>query len=214
MTSQRTSSAAEVLLINTICFGPFIGWSAYELISGVRHIVFDDRRLYTIVAIEVVAGAIAALLLRRFGWRFSEFGLRFSMPETIGGSILLLAYSLVGALTYGIAHAVSGRELDKYVKVETHVGWIALVVTLLVNPLFEELFEVAYNLRALERYGPAFAISVSALIRFACHLYQGPMASVTILPLGILFAAAYWRWRRLWPLVFAHAVADTLGFLS
>ena len=214
MTEKRLRPGLEVPLINLICFGPFMAWSTFEMLSGVRHLVFDDRRMLTVVAIEVAAGVLAALLLRWSGWHLSDFGLRPTMRETLGGSILLFAYSLLGSLVFETVQVITGTDLNSYIKAESHVSWITLAITVLINPLFEELFEVAYNIRALEQHGAAFAISVSAAIRFACHLYHGPIASVTILPLGILYAAVYWRWRRLWPLVFAHAMTDVLGLVS
>ena len=32
-----------------------------------------------------------------------------------------------------------------------------------------------------------------------------------LLPLGLLFAFVYWRWRLLWPLIVAHGVMDFMG---
>jgi membrane protease YdiL (CAAX protease family) len=54
-------------------------------------------------------------------------------------------------------------------------------------------------------------VTLSATIRLLCHLYQGPIAPLTILPLGIIFALVYWKWRRLWPIAVAHGVA---GFFA
>ena len=55
--------------------------------------------------------------------------------------------------------------------------------------------------------------TLSAAIRFDCHIEQGPISALTILPLGLIFAAVYWRWRRVWPLVVAHGVMDFLGMM-
>jgi membrane protease YdiL (CAAX protease family) len=43
------------------------------------------------------------------------------------------------------------------------------------------------------------------------HAYQGPLAVVTVVPIGILFTAYYLRTRRLWPVVVAHAFQDILA---
>jgi membrane protease YdiL (CAAX protease family) len=50
-------------------------------------------------------------------------------------------------------------------------------------------------------------------LRFAYHLYQGPLASISILPLGFVFAAMFWRWRNIWPLVVAHTIANVVSLL-
>jgi membrane protease YdiL (CAAX protease family) len=44
-----------------------------------------------------------------------------------------------------------------------------------------------------------------------CHLYQGPVGIVSIVPLGILYGYAYSRTRMLWPLILAHIVIDLIG---
>ena len=55
-------------------------------------------------------------------------------------------------------------------------------------------------------------IALSAVIRLSYHVYQGPIILVSILPMGILFAWLYWRTKRLWPLILAHAVLDFTSF--
>ena len=30
---------------------------------------------------------------------------------------------------------------------------------------------------------------------------------------GLLFGAVYWRWRRLWPLIVAHTIANLISFM-
>lgn len=207
----RPGSVAEIAVINLICFGPFLVWSALELASRSGLVMFDDRRLYIAVGVELVAGTTAALILRWNGWRFAEFGFHPSLRESVGGAALLVAFSLIFAIGYEAGSLVMGRELSTLVKAEAHVSTGALIASLLINPLYEEFFEVAYNVKALAKHGAAFAISLSATIRFGCHLYQGPIAVVSILPLGILFAVVYWRFGRLWPLVTAHAFADYFG---
>jgi membrane protease YdiL (CAAX protease family) len=68
-------------------------------------------------------------------------------------------------------------------------------------------------LPALSEQGAALAITASALLRFLYHLYQGPVASLAILPLGLLFAAVFWKWRSLWPLIAAHTLANIYAFI-
>ena len=87
-----------------------------------------------------------------------------------------------------------------------------LVAICVINPIFEELIVVAYVIQAIEKkHGVTFAIGASVFIRLLYHLYQGPAAVVAILPMGVLFAVVYWRWRALWPLVVAHGLADLIA---
>src|SRR5829696_8717981 len=87
---QRLSPRAELVLINLICFGPFAWISLRGLMRRETTLLFDDRRLYTIMVIEVVCGLLALFVLRARGWKLSDFGLQLSMPMIIAGFILYI----------------------------------------------------------------------------------------------------------------------------
>lgn len=211
---RRLSTAGELFLVNLICFGPFLGISIWKLIHRQESSVVGDAEMLTVVAIEIVCGIVAALILRARGWKWSDFGVGHSFRLSLGGMLLFLGSSLLMSMVLGTYQSLSGIDLTKITRVETRVTWPVIVVVALINPLYEEFFEVAYNLRAgVEQYGAAFMITLVTAIRFACHLDHGPIAAVTILPLGLLFAFVYWRWRRLSPLVFAHVAMDVLGLM-
>jgi hypothetical protein len=201
------SPRMELLLVNLLCFGPFAAMSVTGMLRRERVLLYDDRRLYTIVAIEVVCGTLAILLLRARGWKLSQFGLQITMPLTIFGMLLFIGANITIA---GLNEAVrlwSGFDAAAATEPVARASWLAVILLLLIDPLYEETFEVAYNIRATEQDGAAFGITLSAVIRLICHLYQGPIAPLTILPLGLIFAAVYWKWRRVWPLAVAHGVA-------
>jgi membrane protease YdiL (CAAX protease family) len=90
----------------------------------------------------------------------------------------------------------------------------AMVLFIVVNSFFEEMIVTGYMVTALSREGAALAITTSTLLRFLYHLYQGPLASISILPLGLLFGAVFWRWRNLWPLIVAHTVANLVVLMA
>lgn len=210
---RRLSPAAELILVNLITFGPFAVRSVVELTERNTSIVFDDRRALFILGAELVCGTLAALLLRARGWTFTSLGLRITMPQTIGGMLVLIGSNIAITSFYLVVRAASGIDLDKVTSWEAAVTWPILTAITLINPLYDELFLVAYNLEAAKGHGAAFAITLSAGIRFLCHLDQGPIAAVTILPLGLIFAVVYWRWRVVWPLIVAHGVMDFVGML-
>lgn len=206
-------SRGEVALINLLCFGPFATMAIYRLVTRRMSRVVDDAELLRIVAIEVVAGAVAVYVLRRRGWKLADFGLRPTFPETIFGMVLMIVANLAIVVLYSSVVAIAGYPIADP-GATSRVSWTVLILVTLINPLYEEFFEVAYNVRAMAaREGAAFAITLSALIRFVCHLDQGPIAAVTILPLGLLFAFVYWRWGRLWPLVVAHGAFDFMSMM-
>ncbi|HYI08255.1 MAG TPA: CPBP family intramembrane glutamic endopeptidase [Thermoanaerobaculia bacterium] len=204
---RRLSQRGELLIINLLCFGPFIVMSAIGVAARETLLVYDDRRLYTIIGIELVAGTIAILILRAQGWKFSDFGLQVSMPLTIFGMLLFIGSIIAISGFNEIFRAAYGSDPGAATTPVARASWLAVLLMLAIDPLYEETFEVAYNIRATEGSGAAFGITLSAMIRLACHLYQGPIAPLTILPMGLIFAAVYWKWRRVWPLMVAHGVA-------
>ena len=208
---RRLSPTAELILVTLICFGPFAVMSIAGLVRREHVLVFDDRRLFTIAAIELVAGALAVLILRARGWSAGDLGMRISMPLTIGGMVLFIGANITLATAYEAFRSLTGTDPAAATEPVARASWLAVIAILAIDPLYEETFEVAYVVRATEQSGAAFGITLSAAIRFVCHLYQGPVAALTILPLGIIFAAVYWKWRRVWPLAVAHGVASYFG---
>lgn len=208
---RRLSPRGEFILINLLCFGPFAAESIWLMLRRQHTFVYNDTRLLQIAGVEIVCGTIAALILRARGWKLSDFNLRPTFPQAMAGMLLLIVANITTAFTYQLARAITGVDTAKVTTYDVTTSWLPVILLVLVNPLYEELFEVAYNVRATEANGAAFAITFSTAVRFICHLYQGPIAAVTILPLGIIFAVAYWRWRKLWLLVVAHGTADLIG---
>jgi uncharacterized protein len=92
--------------------------------------------------------------------------------------------------------------------VASHVSLPLLILTLAINPAFEEMIETGYFVRSLERYGMWGAVLASALFRAFLHAHLGVNAIVVVFPIGLIFGFVYWRWRQLWPLVVAHALFD------
>ncbi|HEX6086151.1 MAG TPA: CPBP family intramembrane glutamic endopeptidase, partial [Thermoanaerobaculia bacterium] len=89
-----------------------------------------------------------------------------------------------------------------------------VLLFIVINSFFEETIVTAYVVTALAKDGAALAITASTLLRFAYHLYQGPLASISILPLGLLFATMFWRRRNVWPLIVAHTIANVVSFAT
>ena len=88
-----------------------------------------------------------------------------------------------------------------------------MLVFLIGNAAFEELAVTGFVIASLAEKGAAIAVTASALLRFAYHLYQGPLSAVSVIPLGFLLGALFWRARNLWPLIVAHALADVVVFV-
>lgn len=83
------------------------------------------------------------------------------------------------------------------------------------NGFAEELVMRGYLLTRIERLLKSTwaALLITTLLFAAYHLYQGAGAAIGIAGLGLIYGGAFCLWRRLWPLVIAHAIADFGGLI-
>jgi membrane protease YdiL (CAAX protease family) len=206
----------EFTLVIGIAFGQFIVFSIASLLAGpgTGSRMFDTGHLAYLLVYESVAGSIVALILWRNGWRLRDFTLQPSLTATGQGIGLACAGWLVYYVAAILAHALFGGSIGDRVAEDDQLvlGGAAPLLILLVsllNPLFEEILVCGYVIEALRnRLGVVAAINVSTTLRVLYHVYQGPFAFLWVAMLGLLFSYAYVKWRRLWPVVVAHAIHD------
>ncbi|HEX9985510.1 MAG TPA: CPBP family intramembrane glutamic endopeptidase [Thermoanaerobaculia bacterium] len=203
------SPAIEILLVNGVCFAIPIATSIYAIATHKRVFEFSNGEAFSMVVIELLSLSVAGSILAARGWRIADMHILPTLPMTLGGIAITMAY-LFGLGILGALFQSAGIPLE-VVKFEVTASIAAIIIVSLVNAVFEESILTGYNLRAMATEGAAFAISVSTFIRFLYHMYQGPFAASAMLLLGVLAGAVYWRWRRLWPIVFAHATLDVVG---
>jgi membrane protease YdiL (CAAX protease family) len=152
-------------------------------------------------------------VLRKQG-NLSSFGLAPTWKGAAEGLALAIVTYAVYVITYLAVYpffpaALQPRPNDL---IAPDLIFGLVVAVSIVNPLFEEFFVSGYLITTLKQWkDPSFAINVSVTLRWLYHLYQGPLGTVAILPLGFVFAQWYNRTGRLWPLVVAHALFDFVG---
>ena len=117
----------------------------------------------------------------------------------------------VAAVQLNLSKQVMASGLD------TSVGdLVLLVVNAWANGVAEELIVVAWlvtRLRQLEV--PWVWVFVgSSVLRGSYHLYQGYSAGLGNIVMGLVFVWFFSRTRRVWPLVIAHGVIDTVAFVG
>ena len=192
----------------------YIASSAYVLLSRTNRIDLTTGRVLRGVAIEASLLAIVALILQARGWTRERLGLDFSIGAASAGVLLFFAYITVYWITclavLSLAPAAARLHAFQFVITAHPAAMMAFIV---MNSFYEEIVVAGYVVTALSEQGAALAITASTLLRFSYHLYQGPLASITVLPLGLLFGAVYWRWRTLWPLIVAHTINNLLSFM-
>ena len=214
---RRLPPSAEFICVVAICFGYPIYASFWWLgsdLAGPVTFTFTDWNVFSLLVSEGAALAVAGFILAVRGWKLSDASMVVSWNFTLGGLLLLAVYYVTSVLSYALVNAAVGADILDQVQFSSQLSPGLIVVISVLNPVFEEVIVVAYVIQVLEKkYGIIFAIGISTLIRLLYHLYQGPIAAVNILPLGILFGVVYWRWKSLWPLVVAHALADFIALV-
>lgn len=206
--SPAPSEAAAVI---AICFGWFILGSIEAVAKGFPPGgSFDDGALADLVFFEIGAGAMALWVLRARGYSLAALLPAPNWQGCLVGTALcgagLLVWQLVGS-AFPVADLA--RQPISEMAGRTGVSLPVVVAMGMVNGLYEETFLVGYLVRGFRVKGAAFAIGLSLLVRVLYHLYQGPIGALSVLVFGLVLSLFYWRTRWLWPVVFAHALADT-----
>lgn len=201
----------EFALVIGIAFGSFFIESLLSIPIASQAYVVSWSDFTAIAVFEVATALVIGLLLAARGWRLADLGFDRPTDADIGSALVLLAASY--AVTYMLWYfvptftretaAFGGFELDK-----AQANFPVLLAFPVINAIFEETFVCAYVISAWRGRAMWDAITASAVIRIAYHTYQGPLAIITIGPLGLIFAWYYATRGRIWPLVFAHALSN------
>ncbi|MFC4309535.1 CPBP family intramembrane glutamic endopeptidase [Steroidobacter flavus] len=187
----------------TAVFSPDISSAAAAPVS--------DAELLGLVTYEIFLLALIGPFLVMRGWRWSDVGMAPTLQDT-GMGLVLTAAGYMGYIAAWSVYSVFISQDGDAVPIETGVQASTAVLLSVVNGFFEELFVCGYLINALKkRRSVVFAINVSVAIRLAYHLYQGPIAVPSILPMALIFGYWFAKTGRLWPLVVAHALMDFLA---
>lgn len=215
MTSQdRTvTTPLEAAGISTLCFGWFAAASLAVVSSGFRNAAFSEQSFYGLMLFELVVGAMAIYLLRSRGF---STGSLYPSPSVAGMGIGAIVYAVALLASLAVTSPFGGggyeEPLEDLMSGQS-ISLATLVALGIVNGSYEEIFLLGFLVRGLRGYGLGVAIGVSLLVRVVCHLYQGPLGAVSVLAFGAVLSLYYVSSGRLFPAVFAHAVADIVPFL-
>jgi uncharacterized protein len=217
-----TFGLSAVTAILQLADGVLRGLSGQRIPLNPKRSYFDliDLGLNATVVVQLVAwGALGLYLLWRTGLRPAEVGLAHFRwhPDLLGGVGLAALIGLPGLALYLAARAlhinasVIPSGLD-----DTCWRVPMLVLTAFADGWAEEIIVVGYLLTRLGQLGvgPRAALVWSSLLRGAYHLYQGFGAGLGNIAMGLVFGYAWQRTGRLWPLVIAHGLIDTVAFVG
>jgi len=196
--------------VTAICFGWFILNSAGAALSGFPvNRDFNDASLWWIVMTEAGCGGLALLYLQGRGHALVSL---LDRPSVRGCIVGLLVFAAANVVALAVGSVFSATELAAQpiaqMVSQSRPSFFTLITLSVVNGFYEETFLAGYLIEQLRSYGFNLAIGCTTLVRLLCHMYQGPVGATCVTVYCLVFSIFYWRFRRLWPIVFAHALSD------
>jgi len=212
---RQLPPGVEFLIVIMWAFGLPIFSSILSIGQPKGAAVFTDVALLGTVFFEIVVAVFLVWFLRIREWTFAKVGLRVDGRGTLlgigllaGCYALIVLFQLAAQVLPIDMHALTAQAPRTSGKLSMEIVFVASVV----NGAYEEIFVAGYAITALQQArGMWTAINVSTAIRVLYHLYQGPIAFLNIVPMGLLFGYVYARTRLLWPLIVAHVMIDIIG---
>jgi len=205
-------SRGELLTV----FGTTLGISTLLAIRGPLGLLdFGQSRLLTTIAWEVGVSALLWPWLRRRGWalgRIAGTPSPWDLPRGVGLALVAYAGFLASSIAWYVT-ALSTLQRAVAIPVVGHASPAVVAAICVINPVFEEFLWLAYGLTAFSPFGLRVAVLASVALRTAIHAYQGLLAIIGVLPVAVIFTVYYVRTRRLWPVVVAHMIMDTIGLM-
>lgn len=215
---RKLSLTTEILLVLTLSMGLFVwgGISQYLEPPLDNDTQFTNASLLSLAIVEIVLFAVVAPILIIRGWTASAIGLEPTAHQTLNGFLLaalgLAIFAVSDIVAYG---SVGGAPVNPTLVPSPQLMFSIILGVSLVNAVYEEVFVAGYLISALtEKFSVPYAVGISALLRGSYHLYQGPVAAISIGVLGLAFALYYVRSKTLWPLVVAHTLLDIVAFVN
>jgi membrane protease YdiL (CAAX protease family) len=232
---DRRALKVEVFLVLAVTFGMSAISSALQLVDSVlrtlskQKIPLIERRSYfdlvdlglhlTYVAQLVAWGLLALYLLWRSDIGPSRIGLKRFRPRSDGlGGVGLAALIGIPGLGLYVCARLLGLSATVVPTTLTDTWWRipVLVLAAFANGWAEEVIVVGYLMTRLRQLGRSDtqAVVLSSLLRGAYHLYQGFGAGLGNFVMGVVFGVVWRRTGRLWPLIVAHGIIDTVAFVG
>ena len=212
---RRETSTLQVFVIIFIFAGWFIYASILAVTAGFPPVTFNDSALLGVVQFEFFAFFAAAMTLAIWGWSLDDFKFSVSWRGTfIGLALYIATLPAYALLWFTSAERLSGIQFLDDASAHASLSYGTIFAVSLANGLYEEFFLTKYLIDALHKHGAWFAIGLSTLVRVSYHLYQGPFGAISVLIYGVIVTLFYWRFRMIWPVMFAHIVADIAAFVT
>ncbi|MFL5562025.1 MAG: CPBP family intramembrane glutamic endopeptidase [Gemmatimonadaceae bacterium] len=206
--------AAEPWIVLLAVVGVFVGSWVLSLQNGGSDaaIALDNREALLTLGMEGVFALLFIPWLWWRGWRGDALTAPSGPLDVPRGIVLWFGSYLALGLVFGAVALVKKDIADPPVKV--NLSDAVIVSVSILNAVFEEFLWLAYGVTALaKRIGLRRACIASVALRTGIHVYEGPLAVLGVLPIGIVFTWYFARTKRVWPVIVAHALQDAFAFV-
>lgn len=234
---QRRTTRTEILLVLGVSLGYSTVYSVIDLIGKLTSHLALSAQMTTLnpsratgrplldlsfQLARILFGFVPALLALHFlerSGRHDHMGFRTPRRSfDIGSGTALAALIGIPGLAFYVAMRAIGLNTTVIPEALPWVWWTVpvLVLSAVQNAFLEEVVVVGYLIPRLREmpWGVGAAVAASALLRGSYHLYQGFGGFIGNVVMGIVFALFFLRYKRVNPLIIAHAILDTVAFVG
>jgi len=214
---QALSPKTEFAIVIVGAFGLSIAGSLLVVAFPKPTPPISESVLERLLKYEAIILLVLGAFLYLRGWTLKRLGIRVTSKDSLIGAGLALAAYIAFVLMAWLAIMVGmpPRFAGNYQEVVARgLNWLTVVGVSILNPVYEETFLCGYIVTVAKASGRVTAgVNLSVAIRLVCHLYQGGIGVLGIIPLGLVFTWWYARTGRLWPVLVAHVLFDAVGLL-
>jgi uncharacterized protein len=213
----RPGPRGELLIVLIVTLALPLLLSAYTLIVSRRNggrVLFGDTTVLLTLLYEVVIALALVPWLRRRGWTLASTTRPFESRDLVRGVGLFVLGLGAYYLTYNALLIAAPDFINSgSMRAEGRISILALMLAVIINSVFEEFLWLGYLVPAGARVSGLLSASLfSGGLRVLQHGYQGATAFTAILPVAVILTWYYARTGRVWPVVTAHAIQNTIAF--
>ncbi|HOC12575.1 MAG TPA: type II CAAX endopeptidase family protein [Propionicimonas sp.] len=233
----RTLPGIELLLVLGVSLGQSAVYSILSILekatrgtplnqqtTSINSSVVPDRPWLDLsyqvagVVFPLVPALLALYLLQRSADRTRiGFDLRRPGFDLSRGFGLAAVIGIPGLALYFVARAFGLNTNVAPANLAANWWTVPVLIALAaMNAILEEVVMIGFwFVRATQlKWAPWVVLLSSAVVRGSYHLYQGYGGFVGNIVMGIVFGLAYWRFKRVGPLVVAHFLLDFFAFVG
>ena len=234
---QRRTTRLEILLVLGVSVGYSTVYSVIDLMGKLTsHLALSAQKTtlnpsratgrpwldLSFQLARILFGFVPALLALHFlerSGRHNPMGFRTPrLRFDIGSGTTLAAVIGIPGLAFYVAMRAIGLNTTVIPEALPWFWWTVpvLVLSAVQNAFLEEVVVVGYLIPRLREmsWGVGAALATSALLRGSYHLYQGFGGFIGNVVMGIVFALFFLHFKRVNPLIIAHAILDTVAFVG